>query len=71
MQDLSKVHDADNLTTMLPVWIKDKVIPTYTVASVNYFQSLPGLQCYTLQLVCVLQLVSWTFSVLPVTVQEW
>jgi len=36
------VNDADNLTAMLPVWIKEKVIPAYTVASVSYFQSLPG-----------------------------
>jgi len=42
MQDLRRVNDADKLTTLLPVWIKDKVIPAYTVASVNYFQSLPG-----------------------------
>jgi len=50
MQDLCKVHDADDLTTLLPVWIKDKVIPAYTVASVNYFQSLPGSWCYALPL---------------------
>ena len=42
MQDLCRVNDADSLTTLLPVWIKDKVIPALTVASVNYFQSLPG-----------------------------
>jgi len=36
------VNVADDLTTLLPGWIKDKVVPAYTVASVNYFQSLPG-----------------------------
>jgi len=40
------VNNADNLTTLLPLWIKDKVIPAYTVASVNYFQSLPGRLCW-------------------------
>jgi len=45
MQDLCRVNNADNLTTLLPLWIKDKVIPAYTVASVNYFQSLPGRLC--------------------------
>lgn len=43
MQDLCRINTADNLTSALPVWIKEKVIPAYTVASVSYFQSLPGL----------------------------
>jgi len=42
MQDLCRVNSADSLTPVLPGWIKDKVIPAYTVASVNYFQALPG-----------------------------
>lgn len=45
-EDLCKVSGADNLSTLLPVWIKDKVIPAYTVASVNYFQSLPGFKSF-------------------------
>ena len=45
IQDMCRVNDADKLTTVLPLWIKDKVIPSFTVASVNYFQSLPGKLC--------------------------
>ena len=39
---LSQEWSQSNIGGLLSSWIKSKVIPAYTVASVNYCKSLPG-----------------------------